>query len=212
MDNADDFEKQCMDNPPESNFSFELMLLSILAGSLFCGVHLLNGWLLKQVEFTQHISLIYLPGFLRLANVLILGLFWGTAATAIGGIMLMAWTSESWGIALSNVAVSAGVAALAIVVLQALLQRRLSLSKLSDLLRLALLYALLNALCHHVLWSLIDPSQLVDRQQIFYMAMGDLNGAVIGAFALRWMARHTRITGFARDMAMRARPDDRPKP
>ncbi|WP_408596449.1 hypothetical protein [Limnohabitans sp.] len=190
-----------MNKQPESNFSFDLMALSILAGGLFCGMHLLNGWLLKQVEINHHISLIYLPGFLRLANVLVLGLLWGSIATTMGGIMLMLWTSESWGIALSNVAVSAGGAALAIVALQVLLQRRLSLGKLSDLLRLALLYAVLNALCHHVLWSLIDPSQLVDRQQVFYMVIGDVNGAVIGAFALRWMAQHTRIKRFARRQA-----------
>ena len=201
-----------MENQPESNFPIGLLTISFLAGGLFCGMHLLNSWLLRQLELSPHISLIYLPGFLRLANVLLLGLFWGTAATAMGGIMLMAWTTESWGIALSNVAVSAGGAALAIVALQVLLQRRLSLSKLSDLLRLALLYAVLNALCHHVLWSLIDPSQLVDRQQVFYMVIGDVNGAVIGAFALRWMAQHTGIKRFARQHALGAEPNDPRQP
>ncbi len=200
-----------MNSQTESNFPMGLLGISILAGGLFCGTHLVNSWLLRQLEFSSHISLIYLPGFLRLANVLVLGLFWGTAATAIGGVMLMAWTAESWGIGLSNVAVSASGAALSIMTLQVLLKRRLSLRKLSDLLRLALLYALLNALCHHVLWSLIDPSQLIDRQQVLYMAIGDFNGAIIGAFALRWLAQHTGIKHFARQRAAESESSDNHK-
>jgi hypothetical protein len=183
-------------------FPSALLALTALSGGLFCAMHLFNGWLLSNFEISQHISLVYLPSFLRLANVLVLGMVWGTAATATGGLMLLWWSSESWGLALCNVMVSAGGAALAVFMMQILLQRRLSLRKLSDLLRLALLYALLNALGHHWLWSVLDPSQLVDPNQVIYMTLGDINGAVIGALVLRWVAHHTAIIQFARRRAM----------
>jgi hypothetical protein len=126
-----------------------------------------------------------------LANVLLLGLVWGSLATAIGGLMLMWWFHETWLIGLFNVGISASVAALAVVLMQVLLQRRLSLRKLSDLIELAALDALLNALSHHLMWSILDPMQLIAWPQLLYMVIGDLNGALIGALALRWLS-HTQ--------------------
>lgn len=172
-----------------------------VAGGLFCGLHLLNGWLMGGFEFSSHINLVYLPGFLRLANVLVLGLLWGTIGTAIGGLMLMWWFNEGWLVGLFNVGVSACVAALAVFLMQVLLQRRLSLSKLRDLVQLALLYALLNALSHHLLWSVLDPLQLIEWQQLLYMVIGDLNGALIGAWILRWLALHTGMVSSLRALS-----------
>ena len=102
-----------------------------------------------------------MPGFIRLANVLVFGLVWGSIATAMGGLFLMWWLHETWLIGLFNVGISASVAALAVVLMQVLLQRRLSLRKLSDLIQLAGLYALLNAVSHHLMWSILDPVQLI---------------------------------------------------
>jgi len=189
-----------------------MLMLALVLGALFCGLHLLNGWLLSTFEVTDHISLIYLPGFLRLANVLLLGMVWGSVATAIGGVMLMGWNTETWWLALSNAGVSAVVAGLSVWVMQLVLRRRLSLRTLSDLLKLALLYALLNALMHHLLWSVLDTSQLVDPNQLFFMVVGDVNGAVIGAFALRWIAQHTSIIQMARQRAMRPSGSDQDEP
>lgn len=176
-------------------------MLATTAGLLFCGFHLLNGWLLGYFEFTNHISLIYLPGFLRLANVLLMGLVWGTSATAIGGLMLLALFDEPLLVGLSNAGISACVAALAVVLMQVLLQRRLSLRKLSDLIQLAFLYALLNALSHHLMWSVLDPMQLIEWPQLIYMVIGDLNGALLGALALRWLARHTNMVERIRNLS-----------
>jgi hypothetical protein len=79
-----------------------------------------------------------------------------------------------------------------------LAQRRLSIIRLVDLVQLALLYALLNALIHHALWSAIDPSQLLYPAQMFEMVLGDINGALIGALVLRWIARKTKLTTLLR--------------
>ena len=178
------------------------MLIAVTAsGLLFCGFHLLNGWLLSYFEISNHISLIYLPGFIRLANVLLFGLVWGSAATAMGGLFLMWWLHETWLIGLFNVGISASVAALAVVLMQVLLQRRLSLRKLSDLIQLAGLYALLNAVSHHLMWSIIDPVQLIAWPQLFYMVIGDLNGALIGAMTLRWLAQRTGMVPWVRSLS-----------
>jgi hypothetical protein len=173
---------------------FALFVASSLAGVLFCASHLLNAWLFQAIAISDHISLIYLPAFFRLFNVLVLGLLWGTLGTAIGGVLLLAWTHDAtlW-IGLFNICVSAGVAAISVVLLQVLLRRRLSITRLNDLLLLSVLYALMNALMHHVLWSVVDPSQLLYPRQVLEMMLGDLGGAVLGAWVLRLLARNTAL-------------------
>jgi len=173
---------------------FALFVASSLAGVLFCASHLLNAWLFQAIAISDHISLIYLPAFFRLFNVLVLGLLWGTLGTAIGGVLLLAWTHDTtlW-IGLFNICVSAGVAAISVVLLQVLLRRRLSITRLNDLLLLSVLYALMNALMHHVLWSVVDPSQLLYPRQVLEMMLGDLGGAVLGAWVLRLLARNTAL-------------------
>lgn len=179
-----------------------MLALVVLAGILYCIVHLLNAVLMKSVEVSDHISFLYLPSFLRLMNVLVLGLVWGTLGTAFGGILLMYfWVNDSFLMALCNTVVSASGAALAVLAMRILQQRPLSLTKLSDLLQLALLYALLNALLHHLLWTTFDPAQIVSSNQVAYMVIGDLNGAILGALALRWLATHTRLIELIRQRA-----------
>ena len=85
--------------------------------------------------------------------------------------------------------------------MQIFLQRKLSLSRLSDLLQLALLNALLNALFHHLVWGQLDSSQLVSPNQLAYMMIADINGAIFGALSLRWLATHTSGIEYARQQA-----------
>jgi hypothetical protein len=65
-----------------------ILFLVLTAGALFCAVHILNGWLLRSIEVTDHINFLYLPSFLRIINVLVLGMLWGTVGTAVGGALL----------------------------------------------------------------------------------------------------------------------------
>jgi hypothetical protein len=178
---------------------FALVVASCLAGVAFCASHLLNGWLFQAITVSDHISLIYLPAFFRLFNVLVLGLVWGTLGTAIGGVLLLAWSQDAtlW-ISVLNMCVSAIVAAISVVLIQMLLRRRLSITRLGDLLMLSLLYALMNALMHHLLWTVADPSQLLYPGQIFEMVLGDFNGAILGAWLLRWLARNTALVKLIR--------------
>jgi hypothetical protein len=178
-----------------------IFVLVMAAGTLFFAVHMLNGWLFNAVELTDHISLLYLPAFLRLMNVLVLGMLWGTIGTAVGGALLFFWMQDSPLMSVLNTTVSAGGAALAVWLMRIQQGRPLLLSRLSDLLKLSLLYALLNALLHHLLWSYLDPAQLVAPYQLFYMVIGDINGAILGALGLRWLARNTKLIDLARQKA-----------
>mgnify|MGYP000007439336 CR=1 FL=1 len=193
-----------MKKDAEHTFHIEALFLAVLAGVLFCVVHLLNGWLLSSFEISNHISFLYLPSFLRLVNVLVLGMVWGTLGTAVGCLLLLPWSQDSVLLSLVNAMASAGCAALAVILMRFMQKRPLSLARLGDLLSLALLYALLNALIHHALWSVLDPSQLVNPNQLAFMMLGDINGAVIGALGLRWLARHTGLVAFARARAIQA--------
>ena len=91
-----------------------VLLLVMAMGVVFCTVHILNGWLLEFVEVTSHISLVYLPSFLRIVNVLVLGTLWGTLGTAIGGALLCFWAQDSLLLSALNTVISAASAALAV--------------------------------------------------------------------------------------------------
>lgn len=195
-----------MSKPAAVSVSRDMLLITLLMGGVFCGLHLFNGWALSGIEFSEHINLIYLPGFLRLVHVLILGMFWGTAATAVGGLLLLFWGHDGLLVGLANIGVSASVAMLSVVLIQLMLGRRIALTRLADLIVLALLYAVLNAALHHLVWSWLDPSQLVQREQLFYMMLGDINGAIVGALVLRWVARRTGLQHILRKR--HARLDD----
>jgi hypothetical protein len=187
---------------PASDISKQFDNASLLAcfigGVLYWAVHLLNSWLFQWVEISQHISLVYLPSFLRLANVLILGLTLGTASTALGGLFLIWWSPDDWLLSLLNLGVSANAAAIAVICMRILMGRRLSPARLMDLFLLSLLCAIVSASLHHLLWSILDTRQLVDPLQLPYMMLGDVNGALIGALILRWLSRNTRITQLLR--------------
>ena len=183
--------------------NWEMLLFAVIMGGLYCVMHLLNGWALAAIEFSDHINLIYLPGFLRLANVLLLGLFWGTASTAMGGLMLLHWSHDSLFLSFCNIATSALSPLIAVLLLRSMQRRYVALSRLSDLVQLAFLYALLNALIHHLMWSWLDPTQLMQPDQLIYMVVGDINGVLLGGLFLRWLARKTDLV-----RKLRTRHDD----
>ena len=188
-----------MPRPTAASAPHDMLIIASLMGVLFCALHLFNGWALRGIEFSEHISLIYLPGFLRLVHVLVLGMFWGTTATAIGGLLLLFWGHDGLLVGLANIGVSATVAMLSVFLMQLLRGRPMALTRLGDLIQLALLYALLNAALHHLIWSWLEPSQLIQPAQLFYMMWGDINGAIVGALVLRWVARHTGLKRLLRE-------------
>jgi hypothetical protein len=191
-----------MPYPSNETSKVGLFLLALLAGVLYSAVHIFNGWVFQSIEFTEHISLLYLPSFLRLFNVLVLGLLWGSLGTWFGCMLLYFWLNDNLLLSMCNAAVSASSGAVAVWVLGILQHRKLSITRLSDLFQLALLCSLLNALLHHLMWSLLDPSQLISSNQLALMAIGDINGAIAGALMLRWLASRTQLVAYVRQKAV----------
>lgn len=161
-------------------------LLVVVFAAVFPLAHIFNGWFFRWVEINPHISLIYLPAFLRLANVLILGRWYGTLATLLGGMLLMQYTHEATHVAVLNSLCSAGGPLLALALFRWHVGRPVELTSLKDLTLLTLVYAVCNAVLHHVLWSVYDRGMLQAPEQLLWMALGDLLGALLGAYLMKW--------------------------
>lgn len=162
------------------------LLLIVLFAILFPIFHLANGWVFKFAEITPQIGLVYLPAFLRLANVLILGRLNGTLATLLGGLMLMEYYGEVTGLALLNNLCSAGGPLVALTLFRLHYRRNVELTSLKDLAWLTLLYALANAALHHALWSVVTPHRLEAPAQVLWMILGDVLGTLLGAYTMKW--------------------------
>jgi hypothetical protein len=166
---------------------FDICLL-LLSAAFYPFLHLANAWTFSSLEITPHVNLVYLPAFLRMVNVLLLGIFRGTVATALGGMFLMLVLQDTSVIGFLNVLCSASGPMLAVLVFQFYTGREVSLLSLKDLAIVTVGYCIANAVVHHALWAMLDPAQLVAPPQVLWMMLGDLNGALIGAYALKWAA------------------------
>lgn len=165
----------------------ELVLIPVFA-LLFAALHVFTEKFLGFAEITPHVSLIYLPAFLRLLHVLLLGKLRGTLATALGGLLLMQGLDGINLIGFMNVACSVSGPLLALCLFERVYGRPVSLTSLKDLALVTVVYCAANAGIHHMVWTVLDPSQLVSAQMLVWMMLGDLNGALLGAYVLKWAA------------------------
>ncbi len=163
------------------------LLLIILFATLFPLSHLFSSWVFGFTEISPHISLIYLPAFMRLANVLILGWLNGFLATLLGSLLLTAYFQDAWLPSVLNSLCSASGPLLALGLFRWHSKRSVVLTSLKDLTLLTVLYAVSNAVLHHITWSLVDPSKLNAPLQVVGMIFGDITGALLGAYALKWV-------------------------
>jgi hypothetical protein len=181
--------------------SLEQVVIGVVASVLFPLVHLFNDWAFDVFEFSHHISLVYLPAFLRLANVLVLGQAWGTLTTALGGVLLAAWNNNMTWVEGMNVLASSTSGLLSVWLFQIIKERPVRLLDLKDLLQLVLLYALMNALLNHVAWSLVEQDALITVHQLPMMVIGDFLGAMLGALLFSWGAKKLKLDQLARKRA-----------
>ena len=162
----------------------KLILIFVIA-ALFPLAHVLNDWLFAFANINHHVSLIYLPAFLRLFNLLVLGPVYGSLGTLLGGLILMAWFNEPLGFGLLNIAASCAGPLLAILGFEIYFKRHIQLTSLKDLAVLTFAYAICNSLLHHAIWFLYDHEQLFDTSTSFLMFVGDLTGALLGAYLFK---------------------------
>ncbi|NDC60732.1 MAG: hypothetical protein EBZ60_01735 [Betaproteobacteria bacterium] len=165
------------------------LLLLALCAPLYSAAHLFNAWVFQHLEYSLHISWIYLPAFLRVAYVLVLGPSWGFMAIFTGSLLLGGTNDENLLQSLVNACASALGPVLALRLFKLLKERSLQLSRGSDLVQLCLLYAMLNALIHHVAWTYLQPNQLMAVSQLPIMVTGDLVGTLFGAWVFTQVVR-----------------------
>ena len=171
-------------------------LLILALAVLFPATHILSGWLFDFATINENISLIYLPAFLRLFNLLVLGPLFGTLATILGGLLLMTQLNEALEIALLNIACSSAGPLIAMLGLRIYWNRRPKLTSLHDLVTLTLIYCVCNSLIHHVTWVLIGYSEAFDVAEAVWMFLGDLNGALLGAYLMKAVLDYLEKKGF----------------
>jgi hypothetical protein len=171
------------------------ILLIIGLGLLFALVHMANDWLFAFTSFAPNVSLIYLPAFLRLLHVLVLGKIRGTLATLLGGLVLLVLGNpdNSLQIDAVNILCSAAAPLLAMLVFEQIRARQVRLTSLADLVLVTLIYCLFNSLLHHFAWAVFSEQPLGTAQQMMMMALGDLTGALMGAYVFKWSASRLNI-------------------
>ncbi|MEY5023069.1 MAG: hypothetical protein RIS72_1644 [Pseudomonadota bacterium] len=128
------------------------LILILALAVLFPATHILNGWLFEFATINHHISLIYLPAFLRLTNLLVLGPVYGTLTTVLGGLLLIGNFEETLGLAMLNIACSSASPLIALMGFRIYFNRRVQLSNLRDLATLTLIYCICNSVIHHAVW------------------------------------------------------------
>ena len=172
------------------------LFLVLVIAVLFPAAHALNNWLFDFANINTHVSLIYLPAFLRLFNLLVMGPIYGTLATFLGGLILMAWFKEPFVFALLNIAASCAGPLVAMMGFRIYFKRRIHLTSLKDLGIVTIAYAICNSLLHHVTWFLYDNDQLIDLSSSLWMFVGDLNGALLGAYLFKASLDYLEKKGF----------------
>lgn len=170
----------------------EVAVLALIAGLVFAATHEANDWIFKQITLTDHIAFLYMPAFLRLANVLVFGWRWGTVATFTGGLFLI--TINSWPVAeaLPNNLISSVGGAIALGLFTLTTGRDVDIRKMSDWLQLTMYCTLANTSLHHLYWFVNEPKQIVSVDQVSIMLVGDVLGTVLGAAILSRGARFFR--------------------
>jgi hypothetical protein len=161
------------------------LLLILALAVLYPAVHILNGWLFDFASINDHISLIYLPAFLRLFHLLVLGPIYGTLTTMLGGLLLLTQFDEPLLLGLFNILCSCAGPLIAMMSFRYYFKRRVQLTSLTDLSILTLVYCLANSLVHQITWLMFDDTQFFDLQLAMSMFVGDLLGALLGAYLMK---------------------------
>jgi hypothetical protein len=161
------------------------ILLILALAVLYPATHILNGWLFDFATINDHVSLVYLPAFLRLFNLLVMGPVFGTMSTVLGGLLLLSQFDDPLNLSLLNIACSSTGPLIALLCFTLYLKRQPDLTSLRDLGGLTLVYCLSNSLIHHVTWVLIEKSEVFELKEVFWMFLGDLTGALLGAYLMK---------------------------
>ncbi len=179
----------------------ELVILILIAGLLYAALHHFNEWAFYFTSLTGHINWIYLPAFLRLANVIVLGYYAGSIATGLGVMFLYVINPSTFPTLILNTLAAILSPLLAFWVFKILKNREVSITYLKDLMQLAVIYALMNSITHHLAWICVEPDQLFSFNQVPIMFIGDLVGAFVGALVFNLVVRDSGLIKYIKNRA-----------
>lgn len=171
----------------------EWFLCALIAGCLFASVHVANLWIFSNLSLTAHIAWIYVPAFLRLANVIVLGAALGAIGTFFGGLILIWIQNSDFLLALPNTFISAGAASFALWIFTITANREFDMNRLWDWLQLTIYCSLVSVTLHHVYWFWADSSQIIEPNQFAIMMFGDVTGTLLGAWMLRLLSKRLKV-------------------
>ena len=181
--------------------NYEVLLLTLLGGVLYGLAHYINNWIFKLIEFSGHVNWIYLPAFLRLANVLVLGPVFGSVATTAGVCLICFFQNSLLSVTLLNTLASILGPLISFRVFKVFKGREVSISQIRDLITLAVIYSVMNALAHHIAWAIVEPDQFLSISQLPIMIFGDLMGALLGATLFSALVNQPGILSFVKKRA-----------
>jgi len=183
------------------SIKFEILILTLLGGVIFGLAHWFNDLIFSLFEFSDHVNWIYLPAFLRLANVLILGPLFGSISTAVGVWLICFFQNDLLSVALLNSLAGILGPLLSFRVFTIFKGRAAQISFIQDLLILAAIYSVMNALTHHLAWAIGEPEEFLSISQIPIMIFGDFIGACLGALLFSAIANNSKILNFVKKRA-----------
>ena len=162
--------------------------LSVLSALLFYFFFQINHWLTEHLEHSQYINWLFLPGGLRVLLVLVLGL------SGAFGIVLGSWAvsfSEDpvWSWLMLGNGLFSGLTPWLIMrwmMHSQDLRTHLPLITPRRLIGFVLVYALANALFHHLFWWVLSEDRWPQVQGFLPMTIGDAMGALVLLYCLKW--------------------------
>lgn len=159
-----------------------------LSATLFFAFFQLNQWLLATLEHSHQIHWLFLPAGLRVVLTLVMGLP-GALGIVLGSWAVGLGEGQPWSWMLLGNGLISGLTPW--LLMRGLLKShdmRQMLPMLTPLrlLGFVLVYAVTNALLHHLFWWLMSSEPLLDLQGILPMAVGDAMGALVLLYLLKW--------------------------
>lgn len=157
---------------------------------LFFATFALNSLLLGGWDIVpDHIAILFLPAFVRVAAVLVAGLA-GILGIVLGSfVVAVVLGGESIGYAaLLSVASGSGIWVAYWLMCKSLNVHELPFT-LVTLVTLTVIYSALNAMAHGLLWDFFPPLASVTLDQLTLMMVGDLLGVMVGFVLVRSVMR-----------------------
>ena len=154
-------------------------ILILVSSAIYALLRLFDVWLFQPFEISSHVNWIYLPAFLQVFYVLVLGRLNGFIAIFLGGLIVGNALHEPNFIWVANNVCAALAPVCAYSLLTRWLRRPVDLTSLRELLQLTLFNGLFSTLLHHLFWTFFDPQQWHDPTQLMVMAAGHLVGCLI---------------------------------